>query len=81
MRYRYRNMVFAFVRGQIALRIFSLINIRLGIQDVFPNARMHSLWHWVATNRVRVRNAVAEEVVVCSAVMNDRSAAGEIGIC
>jgi len=74
-------MVFAFVRGQIVLRIFSLIHVRLGFQDVFHNARMHSLWHGVATDRVRVRNAVAEEVVVSSAVMNDRSAAGKIGTC
>jgi hypothetical protein len=33
----------------------------------------------VATNRVRVRSVVAEEVVVCSALRNDRSAAGDIG--
>jgi hypothetical protein len=42
---------------------------------------MHSLRQGVATNRVRVRNVVADEAVVWFALMNDRSAAGEIATC
>jgi hypothetical protein len=58
-----------------------LISLRLGIQELFHKARMHSLRQGVATNSLRVRNVVAEEVVVWSALMNDRSAAREIGTC
>ena len=73
MLYRYRKMVFVFMRGRVAWRIFSLISLRPGIQDVFHNARIRSLRQGVATNSVRVRSVVAEEVVVWSAVMNDRT--------
>ena len=79
--YHYRKMVFVLMKGQIAWGIFSLISLRPGIQDVFHNARMRSLRQGAATNRVRVRSVVTEEVVVWSALMNDRSAAGEIGTC
>jgi hypothetical protein len=73
MLYRYRKMVFVFMRGQIAWRIFSLISLRPGIQDVFHDARMRQ---GVATNRVRVRSVVAEVAVFWSAVTNGRSVAG-----
>ena len=59
----------------------SLISLRPGIKYVFHDARMHCLRQGVATNRVRFRSFVAEEVVVWSALINDRSAAGEFGTC